>query len=291
MSFKRKQPRSGTAGFTLVELLVVIGVIALLISILLPAINRAREKANTIKCAANLRSLGQGLSMYIAQSGHYPGAYAQFYYAVWPTRVRTALGGNRDVFNCPSRPLEYEWTTVFYPETDFHFADADFGYTAGERRLWGSAIPFSYGYNGWGTNVQPSGAFGLGKRGLGGSMPFAYDTRVTPYTMREVKATRVRVPSEMIAITDSGVFSVNHASSLDCFVVIPVRREQGYWSYGPPGRVHSGGTNVLFCDGHVQWYPQADLVITDAGAIAALRPPRTDREKSIARMWNSDHEP
>jgi len=78
--------RNSSKGFTLVELLVVIGIIALLISILLPSLSRAREIANRAKCAANLKQVGEMLQLYANEQnpqcfprGYYYGSNNDYY--------------------------------------------------------------------------------------------------------------------------------------------------------------------------------------------------------------------
>ena len=123
--------RSRAKGFTLVELLVVIGIVALLIGLLMPALSAARRNARTVACKGQMQQIGHAFAMYVNESkGKYPKAPTlpsvnpNNYPPLTETLARH-VGDVMTVFRCPSDEAVFPDEGISY----FYYAEL------GERPL------------------------------------------------------------------------------------------------------------------------------------------------------------
>ncbi|MFA5293323.1 MAG: type II secretion system protein [Phycisphaerae bacterium] len=107
MHFKTlKGQKTGNSGFTLVELLVVISIIALLLAVLMPALSKARKLSQGVICAANMRGVGTGMLCYITEFQYFPASY------LYPSN---ADGGYSIENQDPSHPYGYiHWSWYLF---------------------------------------------------------------------------------------------------------------------------------------------------------------------------------
>lgn len=272
-------------GFTLVELLVVIGIIAILVGVLLPSLNAARKAANQVTCASNLRQMGVATAMYLNEWRYYPGCWGNDssgrVFAVWPTRLRKYMKGNQGVFRCPTRdPSYFEWKSNTTAPVAGQ-AETGYGYNVGETLLIRDAGFFSYGYNDWGAGQVPGpgGTITMDtantkQLGLGGDV---YSTGG-----KELKASRVRKPADMIQITDR---NTNYPSASNAYRYNVDPRDP----LEAPEPIHKGGSNVLWADCHVTWKDQKELVLFNPKNPSIKYPSGTPPWNQIAPQWNNNN--
>ena len=276
-------------GFTLLELLVVIGVIAVLASLLLPALSKAKQSAHSVTCKNNLRQWAVSFQLHTDDF--------QFY----PPYGLSESGKNEDYKTWKQRLAIY-MQNKFYTYADavnsggtrLKGIDICPGYDRlrGMHGSYGHIGSYAYNKAGLMKNITPEGNFGLG-----GNIVM---TRLGPEDIRCIRESEISNPSDMIAMSDSMLYWIPNDTPIYSFL--------GYdeLGFGSPGREpiyaalklgnmftpdkniidnslrgiqnrHGGRWNTLFCDGHVESLKTAELF-----------DPRKDE---ILRRWNKDNLP
>jgi prepilin-type N-terminal cleavage/methylation domain-containing protein/prepilin-type processing-associated H-X9-DG protein len=237
-------------GFTLIELLVVVAIIAILASLLLPALSRAKTLAQSTVCRSNLRQTGLATSLYISDFGAYP---------------------RQQIL---ATPIQF-WNDFLEPYTGSWWTNSIF-LCPGNRRASPNRTFVASNFTGVAV-VRAVGDYDMNANGISYNLGLglAYGPNDETWAVRE---SEVASPSDMIAYGDSVSMSG-----------IGSRFSVGAYKHPRPddrqnqSKRHLGRSNVVFCDGHVESLKPNRLFILSEEVAR-----RWNRDnKSHPEEWNS----
>ncbi|MHB1158437.1 MAG: type II secretion system protein, partial [Phycisphaerales bacterium] len=231
-------------GFTLVELLVVVSIIALLIAILLPSLNKARESSKSLACLSHEHQIGLGLTGYQTDnSGYYPRIYGgggtaadTWLYAIW-TYVGYSSQSYTSSHGVQMWSVRTDANDVFFCPVTRVLREA----TPSPAGCMPSAAMYCYGMNGspgeWTAYLA------------GVSNPFNQSLQLPQRPDRVVQQ-----PSGTDAIIDCTVYGTGYMWNNPAWSPQPS-------GLGAPGGVipHMGGANALYHDMHGKWLSDAEM--------------------------------